>query len=244
MIGARSVKQDILDQCQELIGYRFKDLDLLGLALTHASVAPTRLLSNERLEFLGDAVLGMVVCNYLYDQHAELLEGEMTKIKSAVVSRTTCAAISTQLGICELIRLGKGMPQPSRLPKSVAAAAFEAVIGAIHLDGGLEPARSFTLQHVCPYIEQALRDEHERNYKSMLQQIAQRFANTTPEYQVLDEKGPDHSKCFEVGVRIGGRTFPGAWGGSKKEAEQAAARLALIELNELDGPDQGEDNSQ
>ena len=175
----------------------------------------------------------MIVCHELYDRHSDLLEGELTKIKSAVVSRQTCAEIAEAIGICELLRLGKGMPKPDGLPQSVAAAVFESIIGAIYLDGGLEPARQFVLRHLRQRIEQALTDAHQRNYKSVLQQHSQQHWGCTPSYLILDEKGPDHSKCFEVAVSINGRHFPSAWGNSKKEAEQEAARRALAVLGLL-----------
>jgi ribonuclease-3 len=219
-----------IERCQKTIGYSFQDPELLALALTHSSVASTRVESNERMEFLGDAVLALVVCQELYQRQDDLLEGQMTKIKSAVVSRRTCAAIAEGNGIAELLFLGKGMPLPDRLPQSVTAAVFEAIIGAIYLDGGLDAARRFILTTVGPFIDEAFETEHQRNYKSLLQQHSQRRWGTTPDYQLLDEKGPDHSKCFEVAVSIGGRHFSSAWGMSKKEAEQEAARRALREL--------------
>jgi ribonuclease-3 len=219
-----------IERCQKLIGYSFQSPELLALALTHASVATTRVESNERMEFLGDAVLGVVVCQELYERYEDLLEGQMTKIKSAVVSRRTCAVIAEEKGIAELLFLGKGMPRPDRLPQSVAAAVFEAIIGAVYLDGGLEAARRFIIDAVGPFIDEAFETEHQRNYKSLLQQHSQRRWGTTPDYQLLDEKGPDHSKCFEVAVSIGGRHFSSAWGMSKKDAEQEAARRALREL--------------
>ncbi len=219
-----------IDRCQEVIGYTFQDPNLLALALTHSSVASTRLESNERMEFLGDAVLGLVVCQELYQRYEDLLEGQMTKIKSTVVSRRTCAIIVEETGIAELLFLGKGMPRPEGLPQSVTSAVFEAIIGAILLDGGLEPAREFILASVGPFIDEAFETEHQRNYKSLLQQHSQRRWGTTPDYRLLDEKGPDHSKCFEVAVSIGGRHFTSAWGMNKKEAEQEAARRALKEL--------------
>ena len=222
--------QTAIERCQQVIGYTFKDQDLLALALTHSSVAATRLESNERMEFLGDAVLGLVVCQELYERFGELLEGQMTKIKSAVVSRKTCSEIAEQTGIADSLVLGKGMPMPGGLPQSVSAAVFEAIIGAVHLDGGLEPSRTFILRTVGPFIDEAFEIEHQRNFKSVLQQQAQRRWGTTPEYHLLDEKGPDHSKCFEVAVSIGGRHFTSAWGMSKKEAEQEAARRTLAEL--------------
>jgi ribonuclease-3 len=219
-----------VNRCQDLLGYRFSDAELLETALTHASVAATRLESNERLEFLGDAVLGVTVCDELYKAHPDLLEGDMTKIKSSVVSRRTCAEIARDSGICELLETGKGMTQGGQLPLSVAAAVFEAIIGAIYVDGGWEAAREFVLCHMRGWIEQALESSHQRNYKSLLQQHAQKHLGGTPEYHLLDEKGPDHSKCFEVGVSVNGRHFSSAWGNSKKEAEQQAALEALGEL--------------
>ena len=219
-----------IERCQKALGYTFKDQTLLALALTHSSVANTRLDSNERMEFLGDAVLGLVVCQELYQRFADLLEGQMTKIKSAVVSRKTCSEIAEQTGIADSLVLGKGMPMPGRLPQSVSAAVFESITGAIYLDGGLEPARKFILRTIGPFIEEAFENEHQRNFKSVLQQQAQRRWGATPDYHLLDEKGPDHSKCFEVAVSICGRHFTSAWGMSKKEAEQEAARRALSEL--------------
>jgi len=234
------VKQAAIKQCQEIVGYEFADPQLLVTALTHASVASTRAKSNERLEFLGDAVLGLVVCHDLYDHADELLEGEMTRIKSAVVSRATCALVAEELGIHGLMTLGKGMATPAGLPSSISAAVFESIIGAIYLDGGLEPARRFILDHLQPYLDQALANEHQQNYKSLLQQHSQRKLGSTPIYQLLDEKGPDHSKCFEVGVVIDGVHFPSAWGMNKKEAEQEAARQALMKLGILDEMSQDE----
>lgn len=212
------MEQGILEHCQAVLGYTFVNPDLLALSLTHSSVARTRVLSNERLEFLGDAVLGLVVCHQLYDSCEEAMEGEMTKIKSTVVSRQTCAAITQDSGIGELMSLGKGMVRNDGPPQSILAAAFESIIGAIYLDGGLEPARAFILHHVQPYIDEALSNGHQKNYKSMFQQYAQRTWSATPQYQLLDEKGPDHSRCFEVGVTAKGRFFASAWGKNKKEA--------------------------
>ncbi|MFB3893875.1 MAG: ribonuclease III [Phycisphaerae bacterium] len=223
----------VLQRCQELIDYAFSDIDLLTLALTHSSVAATRAQSNERLEFLGDAVLGLVVCQELYEREGDLTEGQMTKIKSAVVSRQTCADVVEALGITELLFMGKGISRSGSVPQSVSAAVLESIIGAVYLDGGLEAASGLILRLMRPHIEECLANEHQRNYKSLLQQHAQRTWGATPEYVLLDEKGPDHSKCFEIAVVIDGRTFPSAWGMSKKEAEQDAARLALEALDLL-----------
>ncbi len=228
------MQDDNLSACQEVIGYQFKNPDLLSLALTHSSLAATRFDSNERLEFLGDAVLGLVVCHDLFDRYESLLEGEMTKIKSSVVSRQTCAEIAERIGLSGQVLLGKGIPSNRKLPQSVAAAVFESIIGAIYVDGGLDAARRFILTHAEEEIEAAFEDAHRRNFKSVLQQHAQRKWGTTPEYMLLDEKGPDHSKAFEIAVVIRGRSFPSAWGNSKKLAEQEAARRALSDLDLLD----------
>ena len=230
----------MLQQCQEAIGYTFSDPQLLSRALTHSSVAPSRPASNERLEFLGDAVLAVTVCHELYNNQDELTEGEMTRVKSAVVSGETCAAVAREIGICKQLFLGKGMSRSLEVPQSVAAAVFEAIIGAIYLDSGLEPARQFVLRHLRLHIARALADEHLQNYKSVLQQYVQRELSGTPEYHLLDEKGPDHSKCFEVSVSIGGKHYPSAWGMTKKQAEQIAARRALIEVGVIED-DEGED---
>ena len=234
-----SALTEALERCQELIGYRFRDVNLLRQGLTHASVASTRAQSNERLEFVGDAVLALSVCSELYAHEKELLEGRMTKIKSTVVSRQTCAQIAEAIGICDVLALGKGMASEDGLPLSVSAAVFESIIGAIYVDGGFAPANEFVMTHVRPYIERALGDEHHQNYKSVLQQHAQRKWGAQPIYEMLDEKGPDHSKCFEVAVSVNGRIYPSAWGTTKKEAEQQAAKqvalaLGLIEAEEKD----------
>ncbi len=224
------VDQSAVEQCQELIGYEFNDPELLNLALTHASVASTRIESNERLEFLGDAVLGLVVCHELYERFESLQEGEMTKIKSSVVSRQSCAEAAHEMDLCEAMILGKGLGAPGQLPTSVAAAVLESIIGAIYIDGGLEPARIFILRAMNDRIDEMMGDQHKNNHKSHLQQHAQRAWGVTPEYHLLDEKGPDHNKAFEVAVSIDGRHFPSAWGLNKKVAEQEAARKALVEL--------------
>ena len=225
----------ILEQCQQRLGYRFRDPGLLKAALTHASCANSRQDSNERLEFLGDAVLELVVCQALYERLPRALEGELTKIKSAVVSRRVCARVADRLRLPEALKLGQGIEAGEHLPRSVAAAVLESVIAAIYLDGGLEPARQFILREMQPEISRACQSDHQYNFKSQLQQYAQRHLRGTPVYELLDEQGPDHAKCFEVAVSIGARQFPGAWGPSKKDAEQKAAWMALRELGVVEG---------
>lgn len=228
--------QRLLEKCQRRIGYQFQDEALLRSALTHASGAEHRLASNERLEFLGDAILGAVVCELLYHRYPHYLEGDLTKIKSIVVSRQTCARLSEALGMQEFLILGKGMATHPTVPLSVLADVFESLTAAIYLDGGSEAAREFIERHVGPEIELAAEGELGGNYKSLLQQLAQREYSTTPTYLLLDEKGPDHSKCFKIAAQIGSRRYQPAWGPNKKEAEQRAARNALSELNEESPP--------
>ena len=220
----------MIEQAAEILGYRFKDPELLEEALTHASCADSRLNSNERMEFLGDAILGFVVCEYLYQQFPDLMEGDLTKIKSAVVSRRICAKISKEIALEQMLNLGKGMSGRPAIPNSVAAAVFESIIAAIYQDGGVQSARGFILRMTKPYIHEAAESAHQQNFKSVLQQIAQRHLPTNPSYILVDEKGPDHAKAFEISAQIDGQRFPSAWANSKKQAEQQAALNALCEL--------------
>ncbi len=226
-----SREAQILEDCQAAIDYRFRQPDLLRAALTHTSGAQTRLASNERLEFLGDAVLGMVAVEQLYLRFPEYQEGDLTKIKSAVVSRRTCARISRMLSLGDYLFIGKGMHGHDALPANLLADVFESLVGALYLDGGLDAAKPFILKYLNPEIEQVAEGEHAGNYKSSLQQIAQRDFNETPQYRVLDEKGPDHSKCFKVAALIGRYHYPAAWGKNKKEAEQKAAMNAIARIH-------------
>lgn len=221
---------EIRAKAEDILQYTFKNPDLLTESLTHASIANTRLLSNERMEFLGDAVLDLVVCEALYLRFPEYLEGDLTKIKSAVVSRKTCAEISNETGLTDLLITGKGISSREAMPHSLAAAVYESIIAAIYMDGGFDVAKAYILRTIAAKIEIIAADTHQQNYKAVLQQHAQKAMGATPVYDLLDEKGPDHSKCFEVCVLIDGRRFPGAWGPNKKTAEQKAAMLALEEM--------------
>lgn len=222
---------EILEECQKTLNYRFRQPELLRGALTHTSGAHTRLASNERLEFLGDSVLGLVTCEQLYLRFPEYQEGDMTKVKSAVVSRRTCARISRLLNLGDFLFLGKGMNLGEAMPSNLLADVFESLVGAIYLDGGLDAAKEFILKYLIPEIEQVAEGEHAGNFKSLLQQVSQREFEETPQYQLLDEKGPDHSKCFKVAALIGRYHYPAAWGITKKEAEQKAAMNALAQIH-------------
>jgi ribonuclease-3 len=221
---------DIYDQCQQVLGYTFQNPSFLRAALTHASGADHRLGSNERLEFLGDAILGAIVCELLYLKFPEYLEGELTRIKSVVVSRRTCAKISERLGIDEFLILGKGMGSQDQTPSSVLSDVFESLVGAIYLDGGMEAAKRFIIREIEPEIDDTVDGISGSNYKSNLQQVAQRQFGSTPTYLLLDEKGPDHSKCFKIAAQIAGQRYAPAWGRNKKDAEQRAAMNALSQI--------------
>ena len=226
--------QTALDAAEKIMGHRFGDRSLLALALTHASYTDSRIDSNERLEFLGDAVLGLVACARIFERYPELLEGEMTKIKSSVVSRRACAEIAVATGLDGLLVIGKGMAEQAQMPPSLAAAVVEAVVGALYLDAGPEACRAYLEPLLDPHIESAFESEHQQNYKSLLQQHAQRAFGESPAYRVLDEKGPDHAKAFKIAVELGGRRFGAVWGATKKSSEQDAARAALEALGVLE----------
>jgi ribonuclease-3 len=222
------------EKAEKVLGHKFKNPDLLKEGLTHASMADNRLDSNERMEFLGDAVLDLVICEALYVRFPQYNEGDLTKIKSAVVSRRTCAEVANETGLSELLVIGKGISSKSQMPSSLAAAVYESIVAAIYLDGGFEVAKKYVLRTMVPKVDEIVSNSHLNNYKAVLQQHAQKVLGHTPIYELLDEKGPDHSKCFEVGVTIGHRRFESAWGPNKKMAEQKAALMALEELGVMD----------
>jgi ribonuclease III len=227
-----SRERTVLQDCQEAIGYKFRKPELLRAALTHTSGANTRLGSNERMEFLGDSVLGLVTCEQLYARFPEYQEGDLTKVKSVVVSRKTCAQFSKDLGLGEYLFLGRGMNNGyGEIPSNILADVYEALVAAIFLDGGWDAARAFVLQHIEPEVERVAREAVASNSKSVLQQVAQREYGDTPRYLLLDEQGPDHDKCFKVAAEIGDHRFPPAWGRTKKEAELKAALNALAAIN-------------
>jgi ribonuclease-3 len=220
-------------QIESIVDYKFSDKNLLARAFTHSSAVDNRLQSNERLEFLGDSVLALIICQALFERFTSYLEGDLTKVKSMLVSRGTCARVAKQLGLQKFLKVGKGMTSSRALSGSLAAGVLETVIAAIYIDGGLDAARSFILKFFGPTIEQADAEHVQGNFKSLLQQYAQEQFNVTPNYVLLDEKGPDHNKCFELEVAIASQRFPSAWGTNKKEAEQKAAFNALVELGVL-----------
>jgi len=233
--------KETLQQIEQTIGYEFSDKKLLAKAFTHSSAVDNRVLSNERLEFLGDSVLALVICQTLFERFPGYLEGDLTKIKSMIVSRGTCAKVSRRLGLQKYLKVGKGMVSSRALSGSLAAGVIETAIGAIFIDGGLEAAHNFIMKVFGSLIDRADAEQAQGNYKSLLQQHAQEKFNVTPVYLLLDEKGPDHNKCFELGVVIDDQHFTSAWGTNKKEAEQKAALNALVELDVLEKSSEEDD---
>ena len=228
------LSDDTLERARALLGHTFADPSLLAEALTHASAAPDHLTNNERMEFLGDAVLDLVVCQKLYTDHPESREGDLTKLKSAIVSRRTCTAVARRTGLADLLIVGKGIMGRQSIPASLAANVYESVVAALHLDGGYEVAKRYVLETLTPEIEKVVDGEHAHNYKALLQHHAQQRYERTPNYELLDEQGPDHSKCFEICVTLNGDRYDGAWGPNKKAAEQKAAVKALLAMGVFD----------
>lgn len=226
--------EKVLRQVEQILGYNFNDIELLIRAFTHSSAVSNRLLSSERLEFFGDSILGMVICHDLYERFGDYLEGDLTKAKSMLVSRRSCAQIARSLGLTRFLKVGKGMLSNRALTGSLSAALLEAVIAAIYVDGGFEVVREFIIRVFGPMIERVQVEQYHGNFKSLLQQYSQQRFNKTPVYQLLDEQGPDHNKCFEVQAVVDGRRYMSAWGTNKREAEQKAAFNALVGLGLLD----------
>jgi len=218
-------------RCEKSLKYEFTDKSLLFHAITHASIAHSRLLSYERLEFLGDSILGFVVCELLFQEHSEWLEGDLTKIKSNVVSRQSCAEIGKRLNLDKCLVVGKGVGSHGSIPKSLLANAFESIVAAIYLDGGMNAAKSFLLPLMDAQVSAAIQGHLDINYKSELQQYSQKRFGQPPRYQLLSDRGPDHEKWFQVAAQIEKRCFEPAWGQNKKEAEQRAAANALAAID-------------
>lgn len=213
---------------EKIIGYEFKDKTLIETALTHSSYANERQMGkecNERLEFLGDSVLGVITADYFYHNLAHLPEGEMTKKRAACVCEKSLHGFAKEINLGKYLLLGRGEDNTGgRKRASILADAFEAVIGAIYLDGGLENVRKFVL---CFIKEAAAKQMSIRDYKTELQEIIQKNPNEHLTYVLVGESGPDHDKRFEVEVMLNSNVIGCGMGKSKKLAEQQAAKQAL-----------------
>jgi ribonuclease III len=222
-----------LMRCEERLGHRFADRDLLLSALTHASHKIAAGRSNERLEFLGDAILGAIVSRLLFDEHPDFEEGRLTKARAQVVSRKSIAEIGQRLGLQEFLVVGKMFATRESIASSVLSNAVEALLAAVYLDGGWGAAASFVETHFRSVIEHAATAPGGRDWKSTLGLWVQSQGQPAPKYVLLSTAGADHSRTFEVCVTMSKRRFLPSFGRSKKEAEQRAARAALRELGVL-----------
>ena len=226
---------DALHKLSHKLEVKFTNINLLHKALTHTSYAnecknPT-ILHNERLEFLGDAVLDVVISGYLFRHFPNLPEGELTKARAVVVCEPTLARAAAKLGIGEYLFLGKGEASSGgRERVSILADCFEAIIGAIYLDNGFDKTASFVLQQLQADLVLIERGEYVKDFKTLLQEVVQKNTESKIIYEIIEESGPDHHKMFKVAVLVNGKQLGSGQGKSKKEAEQHAANQALIEL--------------
>lgn len=220
-----------LGQVQKLIGYRFRDASLLTMSLTHRSyshASDNDILSNERMEFLGDSVLDVIIAEQLYRDHPEMNEGELTKTKALLVNESTLAEIGSQIKLNKFLLLA---PEEARAGgrerPSIISDALESVIAAVFLDGGLEAARAVVLQLIYSSKREIVADASRGNFKGELLELVQAQGGSFPRYEVMAETGPDHDKVFSVNVYIGSEKAGTGSGSTKKEAEQQAAAAAL-----------------
>lgn len=223
----------MLSDLEKAIGYRFQNISLLQNALAHSSYANERwhdsLLSNERLEFLGDSILGMTVADYLYRNFPDRPEGELTRMRADMVCETTLAAVANRIGLGQHLLLGHGEEQGGgRERPSILADAVESVIAACYLDGGFESAAQFIRTFIL--CDVPVKRLHNVDYKTTLQELVQRKKDQVLAYALTGESGPDHDKQFRVAVSLNGKTVGEGTGRSKKRAEQDAARVAIEKL--------------
>ena len=218
---------------EEKLGYTFRDQSLLENALTHSSCANEskgRLQSNERLEFLGDSILGMVVAEHLYRNHPDLPEGELTRTRAALVCEESLVEVALDLGLGDYLKLGKGEETGGgRTRPSIRADAVEAVLAAVYLDGGIGSARKIIQKYILSREIEGLNAS--RDYKTALQELVQRESGQVLKYRLTGSEGPDHDKRFFVEVQLNGEPVGAGQGHSTKEAEQMAAKAAIEKLN-------------
>ena len=222
---------------EQRLDVHFRRPRMLAQALVHRSYHPegAQMASNERLEFLGDAVLGQVVAEHLYHRFPDWPEGELTKLKAAVVSEVTLSEAARRLGLGDFLIMAKGEEQSGgRERPSLLSDALEAIIGALYLDRGLRAARALVLRILDESIRALEQDEQRRDYKTLLQELTQGRHKQPPAYRVVAEEGPDHEKTFVVEVRFGRHLLGEGVGKSKKEAEQKAAKEALEDIERME----------
>ena len=253
MVFSRPTQQGVLvdaERKKELrlfegqAGVRFRKLELLNQAFSHRSHANESgvpIENNERLEFLGDSVLGLAVAEHLYTALPDRPEGELARIKSFVVSEDSLAAIARTIRIDNFILIGKGEEHSGgRRKKAILADALEAVIGAYFLDSGFKAVKKFVLKYIAPEIQKVLEDRHRKDYKTLLQELVQKRFQTYPRYKLVKKAGPDHDKTFWIEVVVAGTAYGPGYGKSKKEAEQIAAEAAWETLGSPESQGPGE----
>ena len=223
----------MISDLEKAIGYRFKNISLLQNALAHSSYANERwhnsLMSNERLEFLGDSILGMTVADHLYRNFPDRPEGELTRMRADMVCEKTLAAVANQIGLGQHLLLGHGEEQGGgRSRESILADAVESIIAACYLDGGVESAAAFIRSFILCHVP--VKQLQNVDYKTKLQELVQRKKNQVLSYELIGESGPDHDKQFMVQVSLNGNVVGQGNGRSKKRAEQDAARVAIEKL--------------
>lgn len=224
-----------LHELEQHLDYTFHDLRLLRAALYHSSYANEHraqsVSSNERLEFLGDAVLGFVSADYLYRKHPDLPEGELTRIRAALVCEDSLHEVAQRLHLGDFLMLGKGEESGGgRHRPSILADAVEAVLAAVYLDGGIDEARALVHRILLEKEPEQVVESRRRDCKTELQELVQRKPNQELRYELVSESGPDHAKVFTVAVMLNGQVVGLGSGRSKKEAEQSAARTALEQM--------------
>lgn len=220
-----------MESLEKKLGYRFRDRALLGEALNHSSYANEHrggLGSNERLEFLGDSVLGFVSAEYLFREHPDLPEGDLTRMRASLVCEQSLYEVARELELGSYLKLGRGEEAGGgRERQSILADATEAVFAAVYLDGGIQPVRELIVRVL---LSQAPAAEERRDYKTTLQEVVQRRSGQVLTYRMVSQSGPDHNKTFLFEVSLNGEAIGRGEGHSKKEAEQAAARDALADM--------------
>lgn len=221
-----------LETVEKNIGYKFKNKALLENALTHTSYAyEHNVKSNEKLEFLGDSILEYISSEYIYQNYKDLKEGEMTKVRATVVCEKSLHKIAQKHNFSEFLKLGKSEIQTGGSKKpAIMADSVEAVIAAIYLDGGIEPAKKFIIENLKEEIEIATKNVGIKDYKTVLQEKLQEHGEVKIEYKIIKETGPDHDKSFEAEVEVNGNILATGIGKSKKEAQMQAAKKALENL--------------
>ena len=232
-----SVRKKELQLFEKNAGIRFRKLDFLNLAFSHRSFAnesKENFDNNEKLEFLGDSVLGLVVSEYLYRNMPGKAEGDLARIKSFVVSEDTLADVSRTLKVDNFVLIGKGEEYSGgRKKKAILADCMEAIIGAYFLDSGFANAKKFILKIIVPEINKVIENKHKKDYKTLLQEYSQKNFKTYPKYTLVRKSGPDHDRTFWIEVTVNGKNYGPGSGKNKKEAEQKAACIAYEDLTTL-----------